>query len=84
MGRTAHGNSDPAAWHAFSENNRNNAEDCIRSSTALRELIETDINNTSNDLESQRLATNYAFRNRIHDVSLSNVHVFSQKIENNK
>ena len=68
MGRVALGNSDPATWHAFSEKNRDQAEDCIRASVALRDLIETDINNTSNDLESQRIATEYAFRNRIHEV----------------
>ena len=62
------GNSDPAAWHAFSVKNRDEAESAIRASVALRDLIETDINDTSNDLESQRLATNYAFRNRIHEV----------------
>lgn len=70
MGRVAIGNSDPAAWHAFSETNRDNAENCIRASVALRDLIETDINDTSNDLEAQRLATQYAFRNRIHEVRL--------------
>ena len=31
-------------------------------------MIETDIQNTANDLEAQRLAVNYAFRNRIHEV----------------
>ena len=68
MGRVALGNSTPESWHAFSEKNRDEAEECIRISVALRDLIETDIADTSNDLESQRLATNYAFRNRIHEV----------------
>ena len=68
MGRVALGNSTPESWHAFSEKNRDEAEECIRISVALRDLMETDIADTSNDLESQRLATNYAFRNRIHEV----------------
>ena len=44
-------------------------EELIRQSTLLRDMIETDIQNTANDLEAQRLAVNYAFRNRIHEVS---------------
>ena len=43
-------------------------EELIRQSTLLRDMIETDIQNTANDLEAQRLAVNYAFRNRIHEV----------------
>lgn len=43
-------------------------EQMIAASIQLRDLIETDIQNTANDLEAQRLATNYAFRNRIHEV----------------
>ena len=45
-------------------------EELIRQSTLLRDMIETDIQNTANDLEAQRLAVNYAFRNRIHEVWL--------------
>lgn len=79
MGRVAIGNSDPAAWHAFSETNRDNAENCIRASVALRDLIETDINDTSNDLEAQRLATQYAFRNRIHEYEQTKSELIWQK-----
>ena len=43
-------------------------EELIRQSTLLRDMIETDIQNTANDLEAQRLAVKYAFRNRIHEV----------------
>ena len=52
------------------KNNRDNMEELIRQSTLLRDMIETDIQNTANDLEAQRLAVNYAFRNRIHEVWL--------------
>ena len=45
-------------------------EELIRQSTLLRDMIETDIQNTANDLEAQRLAVNYAFRNRIHEVGV--------------
>lgn len=62
------GVSDPASWNAFSATNRDNMEQLIAASIQLRDLIETDIQNTANDLEAQRLATNYAFRNRIHEV----------------
>ena len=47
-------------------------EQMINASIQLRDLIETDIQNTANDLEAQRLATNYAFRNRIHEVWKAN------------
>ena len=53
MGRVALGHSTPESWHSFSEKNRDEAEECIRISVALRDLIETDICDTSNDLESQ-------------------------------
>lgn len=79
LGRVALGNSDPASWHGFSESNRNHAEECIRASVALRDLIETDICNTSNDLESQRLATEYAFRNRIHEFEQAKSELIWQK-----
>jgi len=79
LGRVALGNSDPAAWHAFSVKNRDEAESAIRASVALRDLIETDINDTSNDLESQRLATNYAFRNRIHEFEQAKSELIWQK-----
>ena len=54
----------------YIKNNRDNMEELIRQSTLLRDMIETDIQNTANDLEAQRLAVNYAFRNRIHEVRL--------------
>jgi len=79
MGRVALGNSTPESWHAFSQKNRDEAEECIRISVALRDLIETDIADTSNDLESQRLATNYAFRNRIHEFEQAKSELIWQK-----
>ena len=37
------GNSDPAAWNAFSASNRDTMETMIAASIQLRDLIETDI-----------------------------------------
>ena len=68
LSQVALGVSDPASWNAFSATNRDNMEQMIAASIQLRDLIETDIQNTANDLEAQRLATSYAFRNRIHEV----------------
>ena len=58
-------------------------EQMIAASIQLRDLMETDIQNTANDLEAQRLATNYAFRNRIHEVwskncKIGNIHQVSK------
>merc|ERR1711893_254772 len=47
--------------------------------TLLRDMIETDIQNTANDLEAQRLAVNYAFRNRIHEFEQAKSELIWQK-----
>ena len=65
----------------YIKNNRDNMEELIRQSTLLRDMIETDIQNTANDLEAQRLAVNYAFRNRIHEVRLGLARVFSHSLK---
>lgn len=67
LGRVAEGNSTPESWNAFSTKNRDECEEEIRASVQLRSLIESDIQNTANDLEAQRIACEYAFRNRIHE-----------------
>jgi len=79
LSRVALGNSTPESWNAFSQNNRDNMEELIRQSTLLRDMIETDIQNTANDLEAQRLAVNYAFRNRIHEFEQAKSELIWQK-----
>ena len=56
LGRVAQGNSTPESWNAFSTKNRDECEEEIRASIQLRSLIESDIQNTANDLEAQRIA----------------------------
>ena len=56
LGRVAEGNSTPESWNAFSTKNRDDCEEEIRASIHLRSLIESDIQNTANDLEAQRIA----------------------------
>merc|ERR1711935_1301904 len=41
LSQVALGNSDPAAWNAFSQTNRDNMEQMINASIQLRDLIET-------------------------------------------
>jgi len=79
LSQVALGNSDPIAWHAFSTKNRDAMETAIAESVQLRDLIETDIENTANDLEAQRIATNYAFRNRIHEFEQAKSELVWQK-----
>lgn len=39
----------------------------MKSSTRLREAIHHTLQQTANDLEAQRIATEYAYRRRIHE-----------------
>jgi len=58
-------------WDGHSNYNTQRAVSDIKASTALREAINNTIEQTSNDLEAQRLKTEYAFRKRIHEVQMS-------------
>lgn len=58
----------PDAWDNHSNYNTQRAMSEMKASTALREAINNMIEQTSNDLEAQRLRTEYAFRKRIHEV----------------
>ena len=58
----------PDAWDGHSNYNTQRAIAEMRASTSLREAINNMIEQTSNDLEAQRLRTEYAFRKRIHEV----------------
>lgn len=57
----------PQQWEDFSRYNKERAEAEMRSSTRLREAIHHTIQECDNDLEAQKLATEYAFRKRIHE-----------------
>ena len=67
----------PDAWDGHSNYNTQRAVAEMKASTALREAINNMIEQTSNDLEAQRLRTEYAFRKRIHEVESPLLAVFT-------
>ena len=58
----------PQTWQDFSQYNTDRANAEIRSSTHLREAINSTIKQTDNDLEAQRQASEFALRKRIHEM----------------
>ena len=58
----------PQTWEDFSRYNKQRADAEMRSSQRLREAIHSTINQTDNDLEAQRQATEFALRKRIHEM----------------
>jgi tektin-2 len=57
----------PQQWEDFSRYNKERAEAEMAASTRLREAIHHTLQQTENDLEAQKIATEYAFRRRIHE-----------------
>ena len=57
----------PQQWEDFSRYNKERAEAEMGASTRLREAIHHTLHKTENDLEAQRIASEYAFRRRIHE-----------------
>ena len=57
----------PQQWEDFSRYNKERAEAEMQASTRLREAIHHTLQQTENDLEAQKVATEYAFRRRIHE-----------------
>lgn len=57
----------PQQWEDFSRYNKERAEAEMKSSTRLREAIHHTLQQTANDLEAQKIATEYAYRRRIHE-----------------
>lgn len=57
----------PQQWEDFSRYNKERAEAEMQASTRLREAIHHTLQQTENDLEAQRISTEYAFRRRIHE-----------------
>ncbi|XP_069751793.1 tektin-2 isoform X2 [Narcine bancroftii] len=54
-------------WDMFSRYNRDRAEAEMKASKNLREAIIATIKHTDNEVEAQRVATDFAFRKRIHE-----------------
>ncbi|XP_014352741.1 tektin-2 [Latimeria chalumnae] len=65
--RVPYGSTTPQQWDQFSQYNKDRAEAEMRASTRLREEIAATITQTNNELEAQRIATEFAFRKRIHE-----------------
>ncbi|NWI64946.1 TEKT2 protein, partial [Todus mexicanus] len=55
-------------WEENSQNNKDHAEAEMKTSADLREATALTIAQTNNDLEAQRVATEFAFRKRIKDL----------------
>uniref|UniRef100_A0A4W3HEN3 Tektin n=1 Tax=Callorhinchus milii TaxID=7868 RepID=A0A4W3HEN3_CALMI len=61
------GSTTVQQWDQFSRYNKDRAEAEMEASTALREAIAATIGFTDNEVEAQRVATEFAFRKRIHE-----------------
>lgn len=57
----------PQQWEDFSRYNKDRADAEMQASNRLREAIHHTLHQTANDLEAQKVATEYAFRKRIHE-----------------
>ncbi|ETE66299.1 Tektin-2, partial [Ophiophagus hannah] len=62
------GTITPEQWDQFSQYNKDRAETEMKAATELREAIALTIAQTDNELEAQRVATEFAFRKRIHEL----------------
>ncbi|KAK3744964.1 hypothetical protein QZH41_008492 [Actinostola sp. cb2023] len=65
--RTIKGSVTPETWDSFSNYNKLRAEAEMKASQHLREAIFSTLQQTANDLEAQRKASEYAFRKRTHE-----------------
>ncbi|EDO37357.1 predicted protein, partial [Nematostella vectensis] len=65
--RTVKGSVTPETWDSFSNYNKLRAEAEMKASKHLREAIFATLQQTANDLEAQRKASEYSFRKRIHE-----------------
>ncbi|XP_061452240.1 tektin-2 [Rhineura floridana] len=62
------GSITPEQWDQFSQYNKDRAEAELKAAADLREAIALTIAQTDNELEAQRVATEFAFRKRIRDL----------------
>jgi len=58
------------AWNQFSQYNKDRACAEIRASTTLREAVDATMATAKNELKAQRIATEYAYRKRIHEFEM--------------
>ncbi|XP_042300905.1 tektin-2-like [Sceloporus undulatus] len=62
------GSLSPEQWDQCSQYNRDRAEAEMKASSELREAVALTISQTDNELEAQRVATEFAFRKHIHQL----------------
>lgn len=66
--RVPNGSTTLQQWDEFSRSNKNRAEAEMKAATELRETIALTIAETNNELEAQRVATEFAFRKRLREM----------------
>ncbi|XP_002720733.2 tektin-2 [Oryctolagus cuniculus] len=66
--RVPSGSTTLQQWDEFSRSNKNRAEAEMKAATELREIIALTITETNNELEAQRVATEFAFRKRLREM----------------
>ena len=66
--RTVKGSVTPETWDQHSNYNKLRAEAEMKASRHLREAIFATLQQTANDLEAQRQASEYAYRKRLHEM----------------
>ncbi|XP_066495186.1 tektin-2 [Tiliqua scincoides] len=62
------GSLTPEQWDQYSQYNKDRAEAELKAAADLREAMALTIAQTDNELEAQRVASEFAFRKRIHDL----------------
>jgi len=60
----------PHTWNQFSQYNKDRACTEISASVTLREATDATMTTAKNELEAQRVATEYAYRKRIHEFEM--------------
>ncbi|XP_072579950.1 tektin-2 isoform X1 [Vulpes vulpes] len=66
--RVPDGSSTLQQWDGFSQLNRSRAEAEMKAAVELREAMALTISQTNNELEAQRVATEFAFRKRLREM----------------
>jgi len=65
--RVPKGSTTPQQWEDFSRYNKERADAEMMSSNRLREAVHHTLQRCANDLEAQKIATEYAYRKRIRE-----------------
>ncbi len=69
----------PQQWHSFSKFNKEKSDAEIESSKRLREKIQHTMAQSASDIESQKNATEFAMRKRIHETEQAKDELLWQK-----